>query len=71
MTEKTANQPNPVVKYFREVRGELRKVTWPTPKESRRLTAIVIAVSLAFAVFLWFWDTIFSRIVQLLIEQMI
>ncbi|MBX3060093.1 MAG: preprotein translocase subunit SecE [Anaerolineae bacterium] len=71
MTEKAANQPNPVVKYFREVRGELRKVTWPTRTESRRLTAIVVAVSLAFAVFLWLWDTIFSRIVQLLIEQMI
>lgn len=71
VTEKAANQPNPVVKYFREVRGELRKVTWPTRTESRRLTAIVVAVSLAFAVFLWLWDTIFSRIVQLLIEQMI
>ncbi|MBE7532238.1 MAG: preprotein translocase subunit SecE [Ardenticatenaceae bacterium] len=70
MTEKAANQPNPVVKYFREVRGELRKVTWPTRTESRRLTAIVVAVSLAFAVFLWLWDTIFSRMVQLLIEQM-
>ena len=71
MTEKTANQPNPVVKYFREVRGELRKVTWPTPTESRRLTTIVVAVSLAFAIFLWLWDTIFSRLVQLLIEQFV
>ncbi|MCL4262037.1 MAG: preprotein translocase subunit SecE [Anaerolineae bacterium] len=71
VTEKAANQPNPVVKYFREVRGELRKVTWPTPAESRRLTTIVVAVSLAFAIFLWLWDTIFSRIVQLLIEQIV
>ncbi len=71
VTEKAANQPNPVVKYFREVRGELRKVTWPTPAESRRLTAIVVAVSLAFAVFLWLWDTVFSRIVQALIDWVI
>ncbi len=71
MTEKTANQPNLVVKYFREVRGELRKVTWPTRTESRRLTTIVVAVSLAFAVFLWLWDTLFSRLVQLLIDQFV
>lgn len=68
MTEKTASKPNPLVKYFREVRGELKKVTWPTPQESRRLTAIVVAVSVAFAVFLWFWDTVFSRLVQELIR---
>ena len=70
MTEKAANQPNPVLKYFREVRGELRKVTWPTPAESRRLTMIVVAVSLAFAVFLWVWDAIFSRIIQELIRAL-
>lgn len=69
MTEKAVNQPNPIIRYFREVRGELKKVTWPTPEESRRLTAIVVAVSLAFAIFLWIWDTIFSRIVQMLIAQ--
>ena len=68
MTEKTAKQPNPVTKYFREVRGELKKVTWPTPQESRRLTAIVVAVTIAFAIFLWVWDTIFSRLVQELIR---
>ncbi|NJN54031.1 MAG: preprotein translocase subunit SecE [Anaerolineae bacterium] len=69
MTEKAANQPNPVVKYFREVRGELRKVTWPTPKESRRLTIIVVAVSLAFAVFLWICDFLFSNLVQAIIAR--
>lgn len=68
VAEKTANQPNSLVKYFREVRGELKKVTWPTPQESRRLTAIVVAVTLAFALFLWLWDTIFSRLVQELIR---
>jgi preprotein translocase subunit SecE len=68
VTEKAANQPNPVVKYFREVRGELKKVTWPTPRESRRLTAIVVAVTTLFAIFLWFWDVVFSRMIHTLID---
>ncbi len=64
-------QPNPVLRYFRETRGEMRKVTWPTRDESWRLTAIVLGVSLAFSVFLWSFDTIFSNSLQFLLEQII
>ena len=67
MAEKTANQPNPVSKYIREVRGELKKVTWPTPQESRRLTAVVIAVTIAFAIFLFLCDWVFSGIIEQII----
>lgn len=69
MAENTAKQSNSISRYFREVRGELSKVTWPTPQESRRLTAIVMAVTIAFAIFLWLWDTVFSSMIRTLIEQ--
>lgn len=71
MTEKAADQPNPVVKYLREVRGELRKVTWPTPEESRRLTIIVLVVTILFAIFLFVFDWMFSNAVQLMIRQLL
>ena len=71
MAEKTVNQPNVILRYIREMRGELRKVTWPEREESRRLTAIVLGVTLLFALFLWVFDTIFSNIIQFLISQMI
>lgn len=71
MTEKTANQPNPITRYWKETRGELRKVTWPTREESQRLTAIVIGVTIAFALFLWVFDLLFSNVIQLLIEQLL
>lgn len=68
-TERKGAKPaNPVTRYFRETRGELRKVTWPTRTESWRLTAIVIGVSTLMAIFLWFWDLIFSQSIQWLIE---
>lgn len=66
-----ATQPNPVSRYFRETRGELRKVTWPTRDESWRLTAIVLGVSLAFSIFLWFFDTIFSNSLQFLLQRIL
>ncbi len=57
-------QPNALVRYFRETRGELRKVTWPTREESQRLTAIVLGVSLVMSIFLWVFDAVFSSVIQ-------
>jgi len=70
VAEKTARQPNPVFKYLQEVRGELRKVTWPTREESRRLTIIVLIVTILFAIFLFVFDLGFSNIVQSTIRQL-
>jgi preprotein translocase subunit SecE len=64
----TGNQPNAISKYIRETRGELRKVTWPTREESQRLTAIVLGVTIAMAIFLGLLDFIFSNGIQALVE---
>lgn len=69
--KKSGGQSNPLTRYLRETRGEIRKVTWPTRQESWRLTAIVLGVTLATAVFLWVFDTIFSTGIQVLIESII
>jgi len=71
VAEKTTSQSNSVFRYFREVRGELRKVTWPTREESQRLTGVVIAVTVAFALFFWTLDTIFSNITKTLIDLIV
>lgn len=62
---------NPLSEYLRETRGELRKVTWPTRDEAWRLTAIVLGVTAAFAVFLWVTDSLFSNMIRLIIEQIV
>jgi len=45
--------------FFQESIREFKRVNWPTPKETGRLTMIVIAMSLLMAVFLGFFDIIF------------
>lgn len=67
----TEKQTNPIARYLRETRGELRKVTWPTREESGRLTAVVLAVTLAFAIFLWVFDYIFSNSFRLMLGQLL
>jgi preprotein translocase subunit SecE len=59
---------NALFRYFRETRGELRKVTWPTRQESQRLTAIVLAVTALMSLFLGVLDFIFSNAIQSLVE---
>jgi preprotein translocase subunit SecE len=50
-----------------EVRGELEKVTWPTRKETLKLTAIVVGVSLAVALYVGGLDFLFTRLLGLIV----
>jgi len=47
--------------------GELRKVAWPSREEAVRLTAIVLAVTLAIALILWGFDRAFTELVDLIL----
>ena len=48
------------LKYFKESKAEIKKVSWPTKKTVQRLTGLVIAISIAMALFLGILDTIFG-----------
>jgi preprotein translocase subunit SecE len=48
------------VKYIQDSRAELRKVTWPTREQAKNLTLIIVAVTVAMAIFLGFLDYIFQ-----------
>jgi preprotein translocase subunit SecE len=59
-------QPNAIVRYFNETIGELRKVSWPTRKDSISLTVIVLIVTFSMSAFLGLLDFLFSRFFALL-----
>jgi preprotein translocase subunit SecE len=50
--------------FFEESRQEIRHVNWPTRAEAIRLTAIVIFISVGTAIFLGFFDWIFTNLVK-------
>lgn len=58
----------PSLDFFRSIAGELRKVTWPTREEIRRLTILVVAVSVATGLALGAIDIIFSQMVNTMVE---
>ena len=58
---------NAMRRFFRETIGELRRVSWPTWPEARRLTIIVIIVLVFMALFLGLVDWGASKIIALVI----
>jgi preprotein translocase subunit SecE len=59
---------NVIVRYLKETRAELRKVSWPTREQATNLTLIVLAVTVAMAIFLGAVDFIFAALIRLLIS---
>ncbi|MEO8844514.1 MAG: preprotein translocase subunit SecE, partial [Kofleriaceae bacterium] len=48
-----------------EVASELRKVTWPTAKEVRSATLVVIVMAIVSAVILGLFDLVWSNLTEL------
>jgi preprotein translocase SecE subunit len=55
--------------FIDEAWSELRKVSWPTPEQTRNLTVLVFAVSLAVGLYITVLDSVFQGAVGLLARQ--
>lgn len=58
----------PITNYFADTRSELQKVTWPSRDESIRLSGIVIAVTIAFAIGLGLLDFLYGQLFSLAVN---
>jgi preprotein translocase subunit SecE len=57
---------NPI-NFVRDVRSELRKVAWPTQRETVNLTVVVIALSVTVGLFLGGADYLFQELFRFLL----
>ena len=48
------------MQYFKETQAELRHVAWPTRTQTIVFTALVIGISLSLALYLGFFDFLFT-----------
>ena len=62
-------EPNAIVRYYRETRGELNKVVWPTRQEALNLTAIVLGVIVVGSLFLGSFDYLFGELIRVLLSM--
>ena len=56
-----------VGKWFREMKSELRKVVWPTRQQLGKNTAISLVVMVASSIVIWGFDTLATKLVQIII----
>ncbi len=54
--------------YFRDVRAEFDKVTWPNWQELKGQTNVVLVLSLILALFVFGVDLILNQLVKLLLR---
>ena len=60
--------PKKVSKWWREMKSELKKVIWPTPKQTVNNTVVALVVMVASAIVIWGFDRIAELIVKAVIS---
>ncbi|MCD6519970.1 MAG: preprotein translocase subunit SecE [Anaerolineae bacterium] len=66
--QKKEKKENRVVRYFKEVRAELRKVVWPSRETTINLTLIVLGVTTLMSIALGIIDWIFAKLFALILS---
>ena len=57
---KAKKSGNKITKFFKEVKSELKKVTWPSKKQVTKSTLVVIAAVIIIGIVIWALDLLFS-----------
>jgi len=55
------------IQYLKDTKGELKHVSWPTKKQVVYSTILVISLSLFTAFFLGAFDTIFTKLLKMVV----
>jgi len=69
-TNTAPNEENRLVRYFRDTRAEIAKVTWPTREQGLRLSGIVLLITLLATIVLFLVDSLFGTIIGFLIRSL-
>lgn len=64
----SVNDTNGIMRFLRETKSELKKVTWPTRRELIANTIVVFIAVMICAGFIWVIDTIFNGFFRLLLQ---
>jgi preprotein translocase subunit SecE len=68
LLQRAASWPIGVKNYFEELQAEMRRVTWPSWKQVRATTIVVIVAVFAFAAYFAVVDEIFASLINKLMN---
>jgi len=58
-----------ITNFFKEVRAELKKVTWPTREQVIKLTIVVVVISLVFGIYIGGLDLVLTQATGLILNK--
>jgi preprotein translocase subunit SecE len=62
------SKSNAVVKYFKDMRSELKKVVWPSRKKVLNNTIVVLVVMILVGLIVWVMDLGLSALISLILK---
>ena len=66
--KKDAKKPNRVVRWFKDLKAELKKVTWPSVKSVVKNVGVVVACVLIVGVCIWAFDWLARAVIDALLK---
>ena len=66
--KKDAKKPNRVARWFKDLKAELKKVTWPSVKSVIKNVGVVVACVLIVGVCIWVFDWLARAVVDALLN---
>lgn len=66
--EKKPSVPKRIAKYFRSIKSEIKKIVWPTPKQTTKNMGIVVLVIVLVGVFVFALDVGLNALLELVMD---
>ena len=66
--KKKEKKPNRVLRWLKDLKGELKKVTWPTTKDVVKNVGTVILCVIIVGVFIWVFDFLARAVIDALLQ---
>ena len=64
--KKKEKKPNRVLRWLKDLKGELKKVTWPSLKDTVKNVGVVIVCVILVGIFIWAFDYLARAVIQAL-----
>ncbi len=66
--KKKEKKPNRFLRWLKDLKGELKKVTWPSAKDVVKNVGVVILCVLIVGVFIWVFDFLARAVIEALLS---
>ncbi len=65
--KKKDQKPNRVLRWLKDLKGELKKVTWPSFKDTMKNVGVVIVCVIFVGIFIWVFDFLARAVIDALL----